>query len=1621
LCALCLLLQLRLGSVEFEISFRAIFAWILRAPCEQLHAGLMETNENSNDVSIDSLRHLYKSCHADFMKRISEFDAGESKRAQQRNKQIVSSVVALLHKGDISDKQDLERVLEKCQQVTENVAGANAPAIVEQLLRPLTSGALLHPQTPVHGAETLSVKGFAKSLDLLPRLLSLSRAENCVEEDLSGEADGMSGQEFHDHIISTMCSKKWPVGAGVALTATLKDLPLTDAQVKLAARSTLQHLLSLEDIEQLPALTFELLLLAGRPACREQIISGLILTFDSLGEQAEAADAQDQAGGFAIRHNAPPTAELRKIESKVLVQVSFAMRQDHELAGAVLRSFRKEVSPPSAAKVFTPFRAALLLTLARVQRFSAPALDACKELVVDCAQFQHKRASSKWFNQAESSSYAIVQKAARAAAAAEAGSSSSGRRRRVKREEHADDDDDDGSSQPELFPHAAVEQALLRTVQHCRAYDHLLPSLQDLGVRLMDQAKPAGKQGLGLYCHLKASAPLAAAHAAAQLGCAVLQECFATHAVMRRTIVLEALSRLKGGMGGGGGAAGAAAGSGSSVAVYIQLLAVLAERSPILLLEHAQALRDTFGYLGTLPSHAAQQLLLAVSPLLRLRPQLQDAVVLPLRKALFSGVEEARLVAVEGLILLLRLPQTGRSSRSNNSSSSSARAGFSFSQREDAALTQTQQGNSTSSSSSSGCAFTVPEGFSLLRRCLTQQIAVRSRLYAGLLAAFRDKGGAAALGSHTVSMLLGHFKRFVSLPAAAATDGERRGSAAVPLQLRRAIDDVQGVVEPLPQLIGVLFCLSCSIAASASAEQQADSSSSSSAAEDPLTTAVADISTHLSALITTMAAAEPEVFGLDCDCTFDAATKSGRAQLAAASLVLGVYEALMAGAMLRYQAVAQELAADDEKGHTKAANSAVRTVLALGERRLEVAELVRERVGGSSSKAKAAAASKGGKAGAAKGKGKQKKGSKAAAAASAADSDNDNQDGETEGGDAPTTKAAVAAGPAPVGGAHISPVSSFVLTLEPGGLPCLGLPFVQSMLQLLTAGTSSGSCTQQQQCDDAGSSSSAAVQRAQVDPALHRLLLETARSTLKVMRTGLAPPGGLTAAVGGGLQLRPPSDTPQSDSEAFAGWSAAARVCAVLAPLFMSEARRQTDAGQNSSAVADALATAADEETAEGAAAATKGTKGKKGKAKGKAGAPRKSADESLTELALSCFEECVLVAAAGPAEQCAKRVCKVLAAAHSSSESSSSSSSSGSSREQLFHDHAVWLLKQLQPMLRDGDVKEAEVLVRTLATVVPLLLRTAPSGAEAAEVGLDAFLDALVQLCSTAKVTNPSLVRSLVALLLSARLENGSTRGDMLHLADVALQVRVAVGPVCTDEDSEEAEQQQPKRASQAKDLSIIVPATAEAAAEAVISALEACTEAVELALAQLVKETTTHTAQQAAAAGAAALCSSSSSGGGASSEDEADSTAAALRQCSDSDEEGDVEARDPVDEREAFLSGRLRLLLSALDHLTQCVLRGKCVDRLLSTISRCFRVLGKALKARVSAKRYRVLRSTERLLEYKKGFTEHVTAFIGYVNSPECCETAAGGAARTARRAKLIPELVFQVMLTLLRMTML
>lgn len=170
---------------------------------------------------------------------------------------------------------------------------------------------------------------------------------------------------------------------------------------------------------------------------------------------------------------------------------------------------------------------------------------------------------------------------------------------------------------------------------------------------------------------------------------------------------------------------------------YVKLLGLLAERNPNLLLDDAEAVRDVFGYISVLPPAVAERFLVAVAPLLRLRPRLQDSVVLPLRKALFSREERARLVAVGGLVLLL-----GIQSRSSGSGTNRGGDGGAMSHG-GTQMSQTSQMSDIqllmprlSASRGGGRALSLAEGFGLLRRCLTQQLVVRAKLYDGLLFSF---------------------------------------------------------------------------------------------------------------------------------------------------------------------------------------------------------------------------------------------------------------------------------------------------------------------------------------------------------------------------------------------------------------------------------------------------------------------------------------------------------------------------------------------------------------------------------------------------------------------------------------------------------------------------------------------------------------------------------------------------------------------------------------------------------------------------------------------------------------------------------------------------------------------
>ncbi|CAN0451248.1 unnamed protein product, partial [Hapterophycus canaliculatus] len=96
---------------------------------------------------------------------------------------------------------------------------------------------------------------------------------------------------------------------------------------------------------------------------------------------------------------------------------------------------------------------------------------------------------------------------------------------------------------------------------------------------------------------------------ASRLGRVVLIETFKTHEAAREKVLSAVLEQVTA--------------RSEGVLGYVKLLALLVTRNPNLLLEKATALQDVFGYISVLPPAVAERFLLAVAPLLRLRPRLQ--------------------------------------------------------------------------------------------------------------------------------------------------------------------------------------------------------------------------------------------------------------------------------------------------------------------------------------------------------------------------------------------------------------------------------------------------------------------------------------------------------------------------------------------------------------------------------------------------------------------------------------------------------------------------------------------------------------------------------------------------------------------------------------------------------------------------------------------------------------------------------------------------------------------------------------------------------------------------------------------------------------------------------------
>ncbi|XP_061577509.1 Fanconi anemia group I protein isoform X2 [Cololabis saira] len=405
----------------------------------------------------------------------------------------------------------------------------------------------------------------------------------------------------------------------------------------------------------------------------------------------------------------------------------------------------------------------------------------------------------------------------------------------------------------DLLPkHCGVAQMTLDTIKNSVfGWDHVTEGLVQLGFFLMDTFGP--KPGpFGKAAEGPVSVARTPAQQACKLGGQVLLQSFKVHESVRGEILEQVLNRL-------------ITKTASPVNHYLDLFSDIVASAPMILLESSSKLTETFDHLSYLPLTTVQGLLKAVQPLLKVSMSLKDALILVLRKAMFSSQLDGRKSAVTGFLLLLKNFKVLGSLASSQCSQAISSS-------------QVQVDVHCRYNSAANEAFCL-EILSSLRRCLGQQADVRLMLYEGFYDVLRRNS---QLASSIMQTLLSQLRRYY----------EPEQDLLPPVKLEPCITahgDQVFLQEPLAHLV------SCTVNCLLWLKNMRQSASCNDSDDDEEEEEgyQSDLQTILQSMTRRMIKCELEDFELDKSAEFSMGSSVGVKNNIYAVLVMGVYEVLM--------------------------------------------------------------------------------------------------------------------------------------------------------------------------------------------------------------------------------------------------------------------------------------------------------------------------------------------------------------------------------------------------------------------------------------------------------------------------------------------------------------------------------------------------------------------------------------------------------------------------------------------------------------------------------------------------------------------------------------------------------
>nr|XP_061812726.1 Fanconi anemia group I protein-like isoform X2 [Nerophis lumbriciformis] len=641
--------------------------------------------------------------------------------------------------------------------------------------------------------------GNGKSLELFPTVLTAIAA--C--ETLSYGKGELSGEECKKQLINSLCSSRWDSQCVIHLTTMFRDVPMSSEELRFVVEKV-QRMFKKLDLQEIPPLVYQLLLLSAK-GCKKQVLDGIISYFkqQDIHQQEEKKHGQN----LDLEVQSIPQDQLRHVEGTVILHIVFAVRLDHELGREFIKNIKVSYGD------LCPFSVALLLSLARIQRYEEQVFDLFKGAIIKSFRDEQLLQGSKFLQ--------------------------------------------------DLLPgHCSIAEMILDTVRSSIfGWDHVTQGLVQLGFFLMDTFGP--KPGpFGKNTEASATVARTPSQLACKLGCQVLLQGFKMHEAIRGEILEQVLNRL-------------VTKTASPVNHFLSLFSDIVTSAPMILLESSSKVTETFDHLSFLPLATVQGLLKAVQPLLKVSLSMKDALILVLRKAMFSSQLDGRKSAVTGFLLLLKNFKVLGSLASSQCSQtiSSSQIQVDVHSRYNAAANE---------------AFCL-EILSSLRRCLGQQADVRLMLYEGFYDVLRRNS---QLSSSIMQTIFSQLKRYY----------EPEQDLLPPVKLQPCITahgEQIHIQEPLAHLVCcTVHCLLWLKNMRRSAKMGAyDSDDDDDDDEDE--GYQSELQTILESVTKRMIKSEMEDFELDKSAEFSTESNVGVKNNIYAVLVIGLYEVLIEYAFVK--------------------------------------------------------------------------------------------------------------------------------------------------------------------------------------------------------------------------------------------------------------------------------------------------------------------------------------------------------------------------------------------------------------------------------------------------------------------------------------------------------------------------------------------------------------------------------------------------------------------------------------------------------------------------------------------------------------------------------------------------